>query len=72
MAGGSKQRKVYTKTPKGATAPCWKLAIIDPNNEDNAIGQVQNCVKREISHGGKNGAKYSTQNVTYHMDRYLA
>ena len=34
MSGKQVKRiKPYSKIPKGATAPCWKLAIIDPDDE---------------------------------------
>ena len=64
-----KQTKAYTKVPRGATAPCWGLAIIDPNNEQNAICQVKHCVRPIIGRGGKNGSKFCTQNITLHMER---
>ena len=70
MAGKQsfKKGKLHTKIPRGATAPCWKLAIIDPTDEDIALCQVKNCEKPQIARGGKNGAKYSTSNITYHME----
>ena len=63
-------KNIYTPIPKGATAPCWKLAVIDPSNQDYALCKVAKCPDPKISRGGRKGAKYSTQNVTYHMDRY--
>ena len=32
-----KKIKQYKKTPRGATAPCWKLAVIDPEDEGSYI-----------------------------------
>ena len=63
-------KNIYTPIPKGATAPCWKLAVIDPSNQDYALCKVVKCPDPKISRGGGKGAKYITQNVTYHMDRY--
>ena len=55
------QKKTYTPIPKGATAPCWKLAIIDPSNPDYALCKVPECPYSRFSRGGGKGAKYSTQ-----------
>ena len=32
-----KKIKQYLKTPRGSTAPCWKLAVIDPEDEGSYI-----------------------------------
>ena len=66
QAGSSK--KIYTPIPKGATAPCWKLAVIDPSDQDYALCKVPGCTTPRFSRGGGKGSKYSTQNVTYHME----
>ena len=66
QAGSSK--KIYTPIPKGATAPCWKLAVIDPSNQDYALCKVPECTTPRFSRGGGKGSKYSTSNVTHHME----
>ena len=65
-----KSKIPYSPIPKGATAPCWKLAIIDPSNPDYALCKVPECPNSRLSRGGGKGAKYSTQNVTAHMENY--
>ena len=44
--------------------------MIDPSNQDYVLCKVAKCPDPKISRGGGKGAKYITQNVTYHMDRY--
>ena len=44
--------------------------MIDPSNQDYPLCKVAKCPDPKISRGGGKGAKYSTQTITYHMDRY--
>ena len=70
------QKKTYTPIPKGATASCWKLAIIDSSDPDYCTCKVQElykgpeCPVSRFSRGGSKGAKYCTSNVTSHMEKY--
>ena len=71
-----KSKIPYTPIPRGATAPCWKLAVIDPLDPDYCLCKVQeiyngpDCPRPRISRGGTKGAKYTTSNVTAHMTKY--
>ena len=65
-ANGKSKKKTYTPIPKGATASCWKLAIIGPSNPDYCICKVQElykgpeCPLPTFSRDGSKGAKSYT------------
>ena len=54
--------------PKGARSPIWKLVVIDPSNQENAICKVNGC-NLKISRGGAKGAKFCTTNIMNHLVR---
>ena len=63
-----KKFKPYTPVPRGARAACWKLAVIDPADENWVICQVEDCPDKRVGRGSLQGAKFSTQNITHHME----
>ena len=66
----------YTPVPRGATAPCWKVAVIDPQDQDYVLCKVQEmyggkeCPWPRLSRGSRKGAKGTTGNITEHMKKY--
>ena len=65
-----KKCKPYTPVPKGARNPCWIFFVIDPEDENWALCKVEDCTIKRIGRGGLQGARFSTQNLTQHMERY--
>ena len=66
----------YTPVPRGATAPCWKVAVIDPQDQDYILCKVQEiyggkeCPWPRLLRGSRKGAKGTTGNITEHMKKY--
>ena len=52
----------YTPAPRGASAPCWKLAVIDPQDPNYVLCKVQEmyggkeCPWPRLSRGSRKGA----------------
>ena len=62
--------KLYCPVPKGARAPCWSLAVIDPEDENWALCKVESCTDKRIGRGSLKGARFCTQNITQHMEKH--
>ena len=66
----------YTPAPRGSTAPCWQLAVIDPQDPNYVLCKVQekfggkDCPYPRLSRGSRNGSKGTTGNITEHMKKH--